>query len=86
MLIISFNYYHHHFQLCMVWSYLPILQHDATLFGSEDKRAKIALLISFDLRLILSFRTMGVFYPLEIDVINRTTGAILFTDMNFIEK
>ena len=56
----------------MVWSYLPILQYDATRFGSEDKRKKIAWLISFDFRLILSFRTMGVFYPLEIDVINRT--------------
>ena len=48
------------------------LQYDATLFGSKDKRKKIAQLISFDLRLILSFRTMGVFYPLEIDVINHT--------------
>ena len=76
MLIFSFNHYHDHFQLCMVWSYLPILQYDATLFGSEDKREKIALLISFDLRLILSFRTMGVFYPLEIDVINRTIRSI----------
>ena len=42
MLIISFTHYHHHFQLCMVWSYLPFLQYDATLFGSEDNRKKIA--------------------------------------------
>ena len=35
----------------------------------------IALLISFDIRVISSFRTMGVFSPLEVEIINRTIGV-----------
>ena len=57
------------FKIRVLQSYLPILQYDATLFGTNNNRKSIGELISFNLRSSLSFRMMGVFYPSEIGVI-----------------
>ena len=57
------------FKIRLLYSYLPILQYDATLFGTNNNRKSIEEVISFNLRPNLSFRIMGVFYPSEIGVI-----------------
>ena len=45
-----------------VWSYLPFLQYDATLFGYHNNQKLEEVILSFHLRSSLSFPTMGVFY------------------------
>ena len=45
-----------------VWSYLPFLPYDATLFGYHNTRKWKEEILSFHLRSSLSFPTMGVFY------------------------
>ena len=44
-------------------SYLPLLQYDATLSGPVNKRKLKVEMLSFNFRSVLSFRTMGVFFP-----------------------
>ena len=47
--------------------------YNMTLHFSEAKTTgNRKHIITFDLRLSLSFRMMGVFFPIEIEVINRT--------------
>ena len=45
-----------------IWSYLPFLQYDATLFGYHNTQKLEEVILSFHLRSSLSFPTMGVFY------------------------
>ena len=47
----------------LVWSYLPLFQYDATLFRGVNNQKSEEKIMMFDLRLVLSFRTMGVFFP-----------------------
>ena len=47
----------------LVWSYLPLFQYDATLFRGVNSQKSKEEIMKFDLKLVLSFRTMGVFFP-----------------------
>ena len=46
----------------LVWSYLPLFQYDATRFRGVNSQKSKEEIMMFDLRLVLSFRTMGVFF------------------------
>ena len=65
------------FKIRVLWSYLPILQYDATLFGTNNNRKSIEEIKSFNLRPSLSFRMMGVFYSSEIGIIVPTITSWL---------
>ena len=45
-----------------IWSYLPLFQNDATLVRGVNSQTSKEEIIKFDLRLVISFRTMGLFF------------------------
>ena len=47
----------------LVWSYLPLFQYDATLFRGVNSQKSKEEIMKFDLKLVLIFRTLGVFFP-----------------------
>ena len=56
----------------IVWGYLPFFLYDATLFRRVNTRKSTEEIISFNLRSILSFRTMGVFLSCDTEFINQS--------------